>query len=139
MPSLSAPLPAPPRPASESRAVPRILKPQGQNRWGDPVLPRAQRYLPRNPKTPPSFWDNLSHVPLGRRALVEFNRRHGRTAYPKKLAAIPTGEVDIRRLKRVGLARFARHGGPLLDDLRGVRSAPVSPFAATLTTDPGVE
>ena len=68
---------------------------------------------------PPVFWDNLSSIPLTRRALEEHDRRCGeapntiqhrkRKRLPKKwLLQVPT--------------RIARHGGLDLTDLRGVSS-----------------
>lgn len=62
---------------------------------------------------PPEFWDRLSTIPLVRQALEELDRRnHIQPAFPSPPPSPPTG------LAR-GLARFARHGGPDLRDLRG--------------------
>ncbi|CAH0049026.1 unnamed protein product [Clonostachys solani] len=68
-------------------------------------------------KYPPRFWDRLSSIPLVHNALEELERRtHKRPSFPsrpilpeQKLIPSATGE----------LARFARHGGPDLHDLRG--------------------
>ncbi|KAL2262699.1 hypothetical protein VTK26DRAFT_406 [Humicola hyalothermophila] len=59
---------------------------------------------------PPDFWENLSKVPLTRRALRELDRRNSTRPVPGPAApAVYTTE----------LARFARHGGPDLCHLRG--------------------
>jgi hypothetical protein len=60
-------------------------------------------------KYPPTFWDRLSSLHLTRRALEELSRRTGAAQYTAKTVAIPRD-----------LARFVRHGGPDLCDLRGV-------------------
>lgn len=84
----------------------------------------------RNPRTdqdlpPPQFWDNLSHIPLVKRALRELDRRNSTTQLrgqdpevsrpspgdPRQLGA-GINQQDIRR--------FSRTGGPDLSDLRGV-------------------
>ncbi|KAI8958187.1 hypothetical protein F5Y11DRAFT_362951 [Daldinia sp. FL1419] len=62
-------------------------------------------------KYPPEFWDRLSKVELTRRALEELNRRT-KTRRPP-----PTRTITTPR----DFARFARHGGPDLCDLRGPR------------------
>ena len=66
-------------------------------------------------RTPPEFWDNLSQVPLCRRALREFNRRTNRPVAPKPLVRSVLNEDLTKQLKR-----FAWHGGPNLRDIRGV-------------------
>lgn len=66
-------------------------------------------------RTPPEFWDNLSRVPLCRRALREFNRR---IAQP--VASKPPKQFALRGELAKQLKRFARHGGPHLHDIRGV-------------------
>lgn len=66
-------------------------------------------------RTPPEFWDNLSRVPLCRRALREFNRRTIRPVAPEPPARPSLKEDLVKQLKR-----FARHGGPNLCDIRGV-------------------
>jgi hypothetical protein len=62
-------------------------------------------------RTPPEFWDNLSRVPLCRRALREFDRRTVRPVTPK---------LPVPSVVKGDLKRFARHGGPDLRDIRGV-------------------
>ena len=74
---------------------------------------RLQRH-PRH-RTPSSFWDNLSRQWLTRRALREFDRRTICLAAP--IPPQRTGEENINLAK---LKRFARLGGPSLDDIRGV-------------------
>ncbi|KAF2195614.1 hypothetical protein K469DRAFT_681898 [Zopfia rhizophila CBS 207.26] len=69
-------------------------------------------------KTPPEFWDNLSRVPLCRRALREFNRRTVLPSAPKPpVRSVLEGDL-VKQLKR-----FARHGGPSLRDIRGYPEA----------------
>ena len=64
-------------------------------------------------RTPSSFWDNLSRQWLTRRALREFDRR---TVWPTVL--VPPDQSGKENTRRAQLKRFARHGGPSLDDLR---------------------
>ncbi|KAI0099338.1 hypothetical protein GGR51DRAFT_564986 [Nemania sp. FL0031] len=67
----------------------------------------------------PEFWDNLSKVPLTARALREVDRRNDiHLRPPKPWPGIFSGSI----------ARFARHGGPNILDLRGYP-------ARTLDTD----
>ncbi|KAF3760106.1 hypothetical protein M406DRAFT_240300, partial [Cryphonectria parasitica EP155] len=61
---------------------------------------------------PPEFWDRLSTIPLIRSALKELDRRICEQPAPPP-PSLPT-EPAAR-----DLARFARHGGPDLRDLRG--------------------
>lgn len=71
----------------------------------------------QQPRTPPSFWDNLSQQVLVRRALKEFDRR-----IPKYNPPIPPPLPSLRSARDYrGLKRFARLGGPPLADLQGVR------------------
>lgn len=60
----------------------------------------------------PAFWDNLSKVSLTRWALRELDRRNDNN--PPKAATAPA-------VRTTDLTRFARHGGPDLRHLRGVR------------------
>ncbi|KAK3338037.1 hypothetical protein B0H65DRAFT_542475 [Neurospora tetraspora] len=72
------------------------------------IKSRGRLYGPSN--FPPEFWDNLSKVPLTRRALRELDRRNSTRPAPGPAApAVYTTD----------LARFARHGGPDLRRLRG--------------------
>ena len=86
------------------------------------------------------YWNTLSKVPVTRRALKEFDRRHReqstsskrrklgrqrerkivRTIYPNK-AEQDLSQAAVHKSQRI--KRFARGGGPDLTDLRGVRSA----------------
>jgi hypothetical protein len=78
--------------------------------------PKRQKQSRRSrSRTPPEFWDNLSQVPLCRRALREFDRRTLRPAAPKPPVRSVLEEDLVKQLKR-----FARRGGPALRDLRGV-------------------
>lgn len=60
---------------------------------------------------PPKVWDKLSRVPLARISLRELDRRNKTQLAPRPAPAVRTAD----------LARFARHGGPDLRHLRGVR------------------
>jgi hypothetical protein len=82
-----------------------------------PPVKRRKRSRRSRSRTPPEFWDNLSRVPLCHRALREFNRRAVRRAAPKPLVWSVVERDLIKQLKR-----FARHGGPDLQDIRGVGS-----------------
>jgi hypothetical protein len=78
---------------------------------------------------PPEFWDRLSTIPLIREALKELERRlRVQLIHPKPspVTSLPTTRISTSNL--VGtlipkptrdLNRFARHGGPDLNDLRG--------------------
>ncbi|KAK3304692.1 uncharacterized protein B0T15DRAFT_250724 [Chaetomium strumarium] len=72
------------------------------------IKSEGKHYEPSN--FPPEFWDNLSKVPLTRRALRELDRRN--SARPAPGPAAPA-------VYTAHLARFARHGGPDLRHLRG--------------------
>lgn len=71
---------------------------------------------------PPEFWDRLSKISLSHRALKEFDRRT-RTRRcdpsPPSPPVCPSRRVFSRATTSRELARFARHGGPDLRDLRG--------------------
>ena len=61
------------------------------------------------------FWDSLSHVPLCRRALREFNRRNPPPIIPAA-PVLPVVETGLTK----DLGRFSRHGGPNIRGIRGV-------------------
>lgn len=68
----------------------------------------------------PEFWDKLSKIPLIYEAVKELQRRtHTRPSFPPppKLAQDSTPPIAPTTSRE--LARFARHGGPDLRDLRG--------------------
>ncbi|KAK0615137.1 hypothetical protein B0T17DRAFT_497610 [Bombardia bombarda] len=74
---------------------------------------------------PPEFWDRLSKISLSRRALKELDRRtrtRRRHPSPPSVRASPSRRAFSRASR--GLARFARHGGPDLRDLRGYPHPP---------------
>lgn len=88
------------------------------------------------PQPPPAFWDNLSKIWLTGRALKELDKRNTelpsspylrlRQPFTRALATCqPATDVldqcTTSILKDIKL--FARHGGPDLSDLRGVRTA----------------
>ncbi|KAI6781896.1 uncharacterized protein J7T54_005106 [Emericellopsis cladophorae] len=69
-----------------------------------------------NSEYPPSFWDNLSTIPLTRGALRELDRRNRTNAAswsprPAQPQQVPQACRDIKE--------FARRGGPSLLDIRG--------------------
>ncbi|KAI1733629.1 hypothetical protein F4680DRAFT_472028 [Xylaria scruposa] len=72
---------------------------------------------------PPEVYDRLPKIWLTPRALRELDRRN-RDRFPRPLAA---QEQPIEKVAHavgkpsLGLSKFARHGGPNLCDLRGVR------------------
>ncbi|KAI3390238.1 hypothetical protein diail_11349, partial [Diaporthe ilicicola] len=77
---------------------------------------------------PPEFWDRLSKISLSHRALKELDRRT-RTRRcdpsPPSPPASPGRRVFSRATTSRELARFARHGGPDLRDLRGYPHPPI--------------
>ncbi|RMJ03712.1 hypothetical protein CDV36_014763 [Fusarium kuroshium] len=70
---------------------------------------------------PPEFYDRLSKISLSHRALKELDRRtRTRRCDPSPPSpASPSRRVFSRATTSRELARFARHGGPDLRDLRG--------------------
>ncbi|KAA6408245.1 MAG: hypothetical protein FRX48_07987 [Lasallia pustulata] len=86
-----------------------------------PTIKRRKLENQQRHRTPSWFWDNLSRLRLTPRALREFDRR---TVWPA--APVPpkrTGKEDINLAR---LKRFARHGGPALDDLRAYPGPPTA-------------
>ncbi|KAF3768420.1 hypothetical protein M406DRAFT_107433 [Cryphonectria parasitica EP155] len=79
---------------------------------------------------PPEFWDRLSTIPLIRSALEELDRRicEQQPAPPPPSSPTEPAAQD--------LARFARHGGPDLRDLRGYPAPVLSKHhtAATMSS-----
>ncbi|KAE9964998.1 hypothetical protein BLS_007924 [Venturia inaequalis] len=63
-------------------------------------------------RTPPAFWNNLSRVPLCRRALQEYERRVTSTTPPGQ-----PDRVELTAAQRKQLKRFARRGGPDCQDI----------------------
>ncbi|KAK7421021.1 hypothetical protein QQZ08_010142 [Neonectria magnoliae] len=108
------------------------------------VTKKHKLYHPSIP--PPRFWDNLSQPVLTRNALQELDRRntteprsqhrpesryrHSRTrrAVAARRETRPLSPQEFLQQSspadRAQLRRFARHGGPNLKDLRGVRKLP---------------
>ncbi|KAK3311176.1 uncharacterized protein B0T15DRAFT_520711 [Chaetomium strumarium] len=80
-----------------------------EHRSNKKIKSRGRLHGPSN--FPPEFWDDLSKVPLTRRALRELDRRN--SAWPAPRPVIPAVYTK-------NLARFARHGGPDFRHLRGV-------------------
>lgn len=105
-----------------------------------PQLKRASQPLSKRQhssyQTPPAFWDNLSKLWLTKRALREQDRRIAQSAsntpslirhaltelkkdrQPTQFAPELLYNYSPRCLKDIKL--LARHGGPNLEDLRGV-------------------
>ncbi|KLU92032.1 hypothetical protein MAPG_10979 [Magnaporthiopsis poae ATCC 64411] len=71
---------------------------------------------------PPEFWDRLSEIPLVEDALEELDRRNRSSTSPSfpPRPTHPTWALSPQSV-RAKIARFARHGGPDLTDLRGYR------------------
>jgi hypothetical protein len=82
-----------------------------------PAKRQKQSYSSRS-ETPAEFWDNISRVPLCRRALREFNRQAIRPIAPQQRCT--KRDVEDSRVEQ--LQRFARRGGPDLRSIRGVSS-----------------
>lgn len=84
-----------------------------------------------DPQQPAAYWDNLSEIPLTRRALTEHNRRNSQAAQvsstneqsriyrppPESATSILKG---YSREKYKDLKRFSRCGGPGFQALRAV-------------------
>ncbi len=72
-------------------------------------------------RTPPAFYDNLSHIWLTKHALRELDRR---TKENSSLSTQQSAPTFLRKRSSTCLnddiKRFATHGGPDLSDLRGV-------------------
>ena len=107
---------------------------------------RQKIEYPEDNILPPAFWDNLSVVPLTKRALRELDRRNNlrtltptasqRYQLPRRSLRIQTATEQSRkqslpdstlhtspccgRQETNNLKHFARHGGPDLSGLRGV-------------------
>ncbi|CAG9986379.1 unnamed protein product [Clonostachys byssicola] len=78
---------------------------------------------------PPAFWDNLSQVHLTPRALKEHDRRNKTHASSKRKA--PGDSFH-------NIAKFARHGGPDLGDIRGYSRQRASTRATSPDGRPGL-
>lgn len=77
-----------------------------------------------HPGFSPAFWDNLSKVWLTRGALKEIDRRNAAHPTPPRRAST----LPSRKAYSESLERFARHGGPDLCHLRGVRCPSLPPI-----------
>lgn len=92
---------------------PRAVPPEKKIKTGSEIELEPELDAWESWKYPPQFWDSLSKIELTRRALEELNRRtKTRYSLPSPLQPRTTTSGD--------LARFTRHGGPDLRDLRGV-------------------
>ncbi|KAG9252484.1 uncharacterized protein F5Z01DRAFT_230756 [Emericellopsis atlantica] len=86
------------------------------SRAAEAPVPRLKKPKHSNLEYPPSFWDNLSTIPLSRAALRELDRRNRTNAAswsprPAQPQQLPQACRDIKE--------FARRGGPNLLDIRG--------------------
>ncbi|KAF4468245.1 hypothetical protein FALBO_4864 [Fusarium albosuccineum] len=111
---------------------------------GDDTQRAPKKAKPDHPQIhPPQFWDNLSQPVLTKNALQELNRRTTTVSSPRSyiddlrhrprtrraLAArretsAPSAQEFLRQSSPADQARvrrFARHGGPSLEDIRGHR------------------
>jgi hypothetical protein len=111
---------------------------------------RPSQHLPKKRKVsypisgfqpPAAFWDNLSKIWLTKRALRELDRRNSQAHSLYRRLHRPVTRLGLAEWKRThqppqsaadflchctstclkDIERFARHGGPDLSDLRGVR------------------
>jgi len=95
-----------------------------------PPWKRTKRPFKSRQEATTAYWDSLSKLWLTRRALRELNRRNGRTVCPARTA--PGSQLDSSTDRAAledcsdQIKRFARHGGPDLRDLIGVRLARVT-------------
>ncbi|KAL8704528.1 MAG: hypothetical protein Q9201_002302 [Fulgogasparrea decipioides] len=80
----------------------------------EPTTKRQKLRDSQRHRTPSSFWDNLSRQWLTRRTLREFDRRTVWPTVPTLPHLISNENINLAKLKR-----FARHGGPNLDGIRG--------------------
>ncbi|OAL53546.1 kinase-like protein [Pyrenochaeta sp. DS3sAY3a] len=79
-------------------------------------------------KTRLGFWDNLSRVPLCRRALREFNKRAVPPTALRAIAKRELGDCEVKELQR-----FAQHGGPDLRSILGSSLCSVNPDTGSTT------
>ncbi len=91
-----------------------------------PARKKAKRQSAERQEALTVFWDSLSRVHLTRRALRELDRRNQadrnrRETTTVKIQRPPISHGRNRPSAAGQLKRFARHGGPDLADLRGVR------------------
>ncbi len=102
-----------------------------------PPWKRAKRPFTSREEAEASYWNSLSELCLTRRALKELDRRNRHTVSLVRTGIIrkPWRSREPLTLKNCSnqIKRFARHGGPDLRDLRGVRLAKVI-FRLVLTT-----
>ncbi|QPH15597.1 hypothetical protein C2857_000037 [Epichloe festucae Fl1] len=78
---------------------------------------RSKKKKPNHPDIPPPrFWDELSSIPLTRKALRELNRRNIAGGRPSRHQ-----EPEQTSRPAPTIERFARQGGPDLTDIRGCR------------------
>ncbi|KID93794.1 hypothetical protein MAJ_10229, partial [Metarhizium majus ARSEF 297] len=129
---------------SATKCTGKKKRPRSSERSGDDTQLFTKRVKVDHPAIPPpQFWDNLSRLALTKNALRELNRRttpisasHSSTSnlqpLPRTRRALaarskihtPSAQEFLRQSSpadRTRVKRFARHGGPDLNDLRGYR------------------
>ncbi len=116
--------------SSSSGILPKILRPKNRKRQSSSSLQDQVPYkkskpsgtLCGPPNFPSEFYDDLSALWLTVRALREFDRRNENISLQERTAdRICTDDLTLATMKpSPDLARFARTGGPDLNDLRGV-------------------
>ncbi|PHH86568.1 hypothetical protein CDD83_10052 [Cordyceps sp. RAO-2017] len=104
--------------------------PQTKDAQDDNRPPKKQK-LNHPAIPPPKFWDNLSEIPLTRRALQELDRRHsqstchlGKIRIGDRSTPQPQIHNNVQQCSSTfvkELQRCARQGGPCMLDLRGYR------------------
>ena len=90
------------------------------NEASEPLSKRHKPSYPNSKSLPPAaFWDDLSEIPLTKRALRELDRRNTLSVPKSPQYRRPHRPVTRRILAELKL--FAKDGGPDLSGLRGVR------------------
>lgn len=87
---------------------------------------------------PPEFWDRLSKIPLISEALEELDRRNRTRPVLAPCPPLPPTTITTTTAPSPAtvrqLARFARHGGPDLCDLRGYPAPSDHPPVAVMSS-----
>lgn len=106
-----------------SRARQRQQPSEAEPRTDSSSPPTKIRQKFENQQRASNFWDDLSKQWLTRSALREFDRRTVRLT-----ALVPPDRTGKEVINPAQLTRFARIGGPSLEDLRGVSQIPPTAF-----------
>ncbi|KAL3957310.1 hypothetical protein ACCO45_007888 [Purpureocillium lilacinum] len=108
----------------------RAPSPSRETGYEPDNLSHKKRRFDHPPIPPPGFWDRLSYIPLTRRALRESQRREAQFSRKQesgnRCSCAPRRTDHASRLVQQlspaclrQLQRFARQGGPDLQDIRG--------------------